>query len=218
MPNHPVDCRGHRPATDRKGHGALPGYIKSRIGLIKDKLKARTIDDVVALAEEYGYYKVGSRRPATVARNAIGLPAKRILDISLTPREYEVLWSVANRDAKSSVLADRLDITIGTLYHHYTGIKREFGAKTFNDAASRARDLGLLPKRAKATPTARFGLTERQRAMLQHIAAGRSRDEIARMSGCSLKTLQTYSVSIQYRLNVTSLNDAVAIATARGLL
>jgi DNA-binding CsgD family transcriptional regulator len=195
-----------------------PGNISSRIRIIKDKLKARSTDEIVEQAEHFGFYTLGKTRPRFVAAEALGRPAEEFPDIDLSARRYEVLWCMSRRYLLLREIAALLDITPSTVAAHVAGIRREFGTKTLRQAVQKAREMGFLPQvRAKETLD-RFGLTRRQRDLLAAGARGDSREQMARAFHCSIKTITTYATSIQFRLGVTSFEDAVALARRRGIL
>jgi DNA-binding CsgD family transcriptional regulator len=201
-----------------KHMGCAPGNISSRIRMLKDKLKARSIDDIVEHAEHFSFYTLGKARPRFVPPEAIGRPAQEIPDIALSPRRYEVLWSMSRRYLSQWEVATRLNIAHLTVAAHSAGIRREFGAKTLREAVQKARVLGLLPRVRTKETFDRFGLTRRQRDLLVAGTRGDSREKMARSFGCSVKMISTYAVSIQYRLGVTSFQDAVTIARRQGWL
>jgi DNA-binding NarL/FixJ family response regulator len=61
------------------------------------------------------------------------------------------------------------------------------------------------------------GLTEREREVLTHLAAGRSNDAIATILGLSTKTVRNHVSSVFSKLHVSSRAEAVARARDAGL-
>jgi DNA-binding CsgD family transcriptional regulator len=84
------------------------------------------------------------------------------------------------------------------------------------DAAATRHRISLPDRQTVADPVARFGLTAREREVLDLVAAGRSNREIADTLYISVKTVSVHVTNLLRKLGVTNRVQAAAIVHRSG--
>jgi DNA-binding NarL/FixJ family response regulator len=155
---------------------------------------------------------------------------------ALTKREKQVLTLVANGLA-SKEIAHRLGITSATVRSHVQNILTKLGVCNRSQAAAlltdrlpsatrarlrsvrRAPDVPLQVDAAPSdvAPPARARLTRREAQVLQCLAAGLGRSEIAERLYVSPHTARTHVQRVLSKLGVHSVLGAMAVARAAGV-
>ncbi|HVX43655.1 MAG TPA: LuxR C-terminal-related transcriptional regulator, partial [Mycobacteriales bacterium] len=104
---------------------------------------SRSFQQAVAMADRTGCRRPLSLIPRPFVPLLTGESADTSTDCSLTPRERVVLGHIG-RDATIREIASQLSVSQNTLKTQLRGLYRKLGARSRNEALSRARSLNLL--------------------------------------------------------------------------
>jgi DNA-binding NarL/FixJ family response regulator len=222
------------------GAGSRDARERTRVWLVEDnELYRRSLADLLGVADDLDCaLAVGSCEEALAGLDAGEIPDIVFMDIglpgmngiegtrrirSLSPTSRVVMLTVHEEDDKvfeaicagasgyllKSAPADRIVEAVRQVVRGDAPINGQIASKMLRLFA------GLAPREPA---TAGYGLSPREREILQHLVDGMTMKQIARRLGVSYHTVTTHVRNIYEKLHVHSRSGAVSKAIREGLV
>jgi DNA-binding NarL/FixJ family response regulator len=156
--------------------------------------------------------RANGRRPHRVTDGEAAARRLELRGQPLTGRESAVLDQLG-AGSEIAAIAEQLHVSIGTVKGTQKTLYAKLGVRTRAAATAAAHRINGV------TPTGGLiAVTDRERQVLQHLAAGRTNMGIAAKLGISDATARTHVATLARKLDTRSRGATVAEAIRRGLI